>query len=744
MKRIFSIALLLAATIAVWAQNGTLNPDNPPEPAQRFRLTVSADPANGATTSGSGEYTAGTVVTVKATANSNYVLTGWTKNGESYSQTATSFKFTMPAEDVQLTATFEYQEPEKPEYNPTNPAEPQVIELKYALYLVADPVGGGTFNIASGTQSKEGTELSLTATPATGYQFVGWYTAKGETLGTDATLAYTMPAKTTTLTARFIYNYNPDNPSEPTGGQEGIDNSETSFVMPADSAFTLATAEQTDMVFKVLNTVDRTCQVGTGRVPAIDQATAGSLTVPATVTLQGLDFRVIQVGSHAFSGCTGITGVTLPVSVRLIGDHAFEGCTALTAIVCPDNDFCFIDDFAFDGCTALKAVSIPKHVDVGNNPFIHCTALTSLTVSEESDYLKTIDGVLYSLDGSRLVIFPAALGMTDYSVAEGTTAIGSYAFSGSSLTTIELPATLSAIGEEAFGDVPLTEVTSNITKVFDTGDDVSVFSQATLALATLYVPAGTMEDYKKLTCWKDFANIEELFVGDPLTPRESDMDYSDNAFLYDDIDLSWTVIDNVYYNIPPDRGRFDDSGKCVVIGAATAESDMPKVTVSNLLSRTVKEKFTGLIFEVPAGKGNLAIDAQTVGGMCLTVTTGSGTPLKFETEGTFKAWVPYDVSEPAYVYVYADAKAAARTRTDDAGSPCLKVYSISMLPDNILSGDVNTDGKVNVADIVAMVNYIQGKKPEAFSKPLADVNNDVEINWLDVEEMEKIILGKQQ
>ena len=231
MKRFLSmIAAVLLATLFASAQNGTLAPTTPPEPQLKYKLTVTAQPAEAASTSGSGEYDEGAKVTVRASAKTNYVFKYWMKDGVQLSQTATSFSINMPAENVTYTAVFEYQ---KPEYNPTNPAEPQVIEMQYPLSLVANPASGGTFNRTSGAKVKEGSSVSIKATPATGYVFVGWYDAKGESLGTNATLSYTMPSEAATLTARFTYN--PNSPSEPTGSQSGVDNSTDAVTLTARS-----------------------------------------------------------------------------------------------------------------------------------------------------------------------------------------------------------------------------------------------------------------------------------------------------------------------------------------------------------------------------------------------------------------------------------------------------------------------------------------------------------------------------
>lgn len=70
------------------------------------RVTVSIDPAHEAgKITGEGRYAPGKKVTVKATTNKGYVFKGWYKRGECLTQ-ALSYVFTVPNEDVALTAKF--------------------------------------------------------------------------------------------------------------------------------------------------------------------------------------------------------------------------------------------------------------------------------------------------------------------------------------------------------------------------------------------------------------------------------------------------------------------------------------------------------------------------------------------------------------------------------------------------------------------------------------------------------------
>ena len=55
-------------------------------------------------------------------------------------------------------------------------------------------------------------------------------------------------------------------------------------------------------------------------------AYSGSITIPATVTHEGVDYSVTSIGERAFSGCYNLTAITIPESVTSIGNYAFSFC----------------------------------------------------------------------------------------------------------------------------------------------------------------------------------------------------------------------------------------------------------------------------------------------------------------------------------------------------------------------------------------------------------------------------------
>ena len=52
----------------------------------------------------------------------------------------------------------------------------------------------------------------------------------------------------------------------------------------------------------------------------------GKVVIPEFVTYNGKTYPVTSIGESAFSGCTGLTSITIPNSVTSIGGSAFYKC----------------------------------------------------------------------------------------------------------------------------------------------------------------------------------------------------------------------------------------------------------------------------------------------------------------------------------------------------------------------------------------------------------------------------------
>ena len=90
-----------------------------------------------------------------------------------------------------------------------------------------------------------------------------------------------------------------------------------------------------------------------------------------------------KLGYAAFSGCSGLTSLTIPSSVTSIGESAFSGCSGLTSLTIPSS-VTSIGESVFFGCSGLTSFTIPSSVtSIGWGAFCGCSGLTSIYVYTE-------------------------------------------------------------------------------------------------------------------------------------------------------------------------------------------------------------------------------------------------------------------------------------------------------------------------------------------------------------------------
>ena len=155
----------------------------------------------------------------------------------------------------------------------------------------------------------------------------------------------------------------------------------------------------------------------------------GNVIVPNSVT---------SIGQEAFSGCTGLTTVTIGNGVTSIGQGAFQYCHGLTSITIP-NSVTSIGQGAFNCCTGLTTVTIGNGVtSIGEWAFNYCYGLTTVTIG---------NGVTSIGEWA----FSDCIGLTSITIPNSVTSIGDCAFSGcTELTTVTIGNGVTSIGEYAF------------------------------------------------------------------------------------------------------------------------------------------------------------------------------------------------------------------------------------------------------------------------------------------------------
>ena len=106
---------------------------------------------------------------------------------------------------------------------------------------------------------------------------------------------------------------------------------------------------------------------------------AGDITIPSSVTFNGMNYEVTAIGASAFMSCHDLTSVTIPKSVTTIKEAAFYYCTSLTRVVIPES-VRVIDDWNFYVSSELTTVVLPSTLQyLGSECFGSCPKLSKVT-----------------------------------------------------------------------------------------------------------------------------------------------------------------------------------------------------------------------------------------------------------------------------------------------------------------------------------------------------------------------------
>jgi len=168
------VLLILLSGWSPWSPGQA--PIVPPRDPATFTLTTAITPSgSGSVSPSSGTYDDGTRVTLTASPASGYGFSHWSGDATGTSPTTT---VTMNR-NISVTANF-------------------ALVARYKLSTAINPSGSGSVTPSSGTYD-DGTRVTLTASPASGYGFSHW---SGDATGTSPTTTVTMN-RNISVTASF-------------------------------------------------------------------------------------------------------------------------------------------------------------------------------------------------------------------------------------------------------------------------------------------------------------------------------------------------------------------------------------------------------------------------------------------------------------------------------------------------------------------------------------------------------------
>ena len=210
-----------------------------------------------------------------------------------------------------------------------------------------------------------------------------------------------------------------------------------------------------------------------------------SVTIPKSVS---------EIRKQAFLGCSGLTKLTIEDGVAVIGEETFMKCSSLKELKVPGS-VKKIGDMAFKACSGLEKLKIENGVEsIGYGAFSNCTSLTS------ADLPNSVTNA-----GSP---FMGCSSLTDIRLSEGLTILISDFFANcSSLPTVTIPKSVTTLNGSLFkGCTSLASITCLNPQ--PPTCDRSTFDGIDFTIP-LYVPKGCVLKYKAADGWRNFVIIRE-------------------------------------------------------------------------------------------------------------------------------------------------------------------------------------------------------------------------------------------
>ncbi len=265
---------------------------------------------------------------------------------------------------------------------------------------------------------------------------------------------------------------------------------------------------------------------------------------------------VTCINAYTFSDCKGLDYIGIPNSVTRIEENAFWGC-GLKSVFIPDS-VTSISDYSFSSCLSLLRfdgrfasedglyltdsgkiiavalgsvdgnVTIPNGVTIiGKSAFNNCNSITGIslpngvTTIETSAFRNCFNLSSVDLPTSLTTIedtaFDSCWGLNSIAFPNSLTTIGNWSFHGcNSLTEVSLPKCITIVGERAFSEC------RNLNRVCVLADNPPAGSEDVLLgsdNALIYVPALSVEAYKRAQYWETYADRIK-----PLTPLPEAVD----------------------------------------------------------------------------------------------------------------------------------------------------------------------------------------------------------------------------
>ena len=501
-----------------------------------------------------------------------------------------------------------------------------------------------------------------------------------------------------------------------------------------------------------------------------------SVTIPSNVTSIGgsvfsgcknltsvvIPNSVTSIGSMAFSRCSGLTSITIPNCVTSIGDRAFSNCSGLSSVTIPSS-VTSIGGSAFSDCNNLTSVKVEIKDPLTINQWTFTNRTNAVLYVPEgsteayskADYwkdfkeIKKIDGgdddaelkdgdtfTAKTVEGIEMTfkVISATEKTCQVGGTEGLEASIDKEYSGS----ITIPETINGfrVVTVAFNAFSGSKINSVII-----GNNVTYIDQnAFLSCQRLKSVTFPNNNGFRLKYWsfQGCPSLETITLPKNLTSMDGTPFIDCPSLTYigvEDDNSNYKSIDGVVYSKdskviwaypcgrPSTEYEIIDGTQVIGRAAFMSASKLEEIHIPNSVTRIDDSAFfscTNLkTLILPPDLTSIPYGLAT-----FSKITEISIPNKVTSIGNnaFHAChsltsVRVEIEEPLAIDEYTFSNRANATLYVPKG--CVDAYSKANywkdFKQIIPIGDANGDGKINVADVVEVVNYLNGNPSERFN-----------------------------
>lgn len=426
---------------------------------------------------------------------------------------------------------------------------------------------------------------------------------------------------------------------------------------------------------------------------------------------------VTTIKENAFYLCSNLKNVSIPTSVKSIGEYAFDfsACTKENygyyignCLIGANNEINgnftikdgtrLVADSALREIDNLGNISIPASVEIiGDCAFLNFSSesLKNITVANENKYFSSENGVLFNKNKTELLCYPCGKNETTYMVPNTVTKLAKVSFSGCKLNKLNLPNNLKYIDESAF-----TETSLKTLSIPESVEYIGKYTFLMSGIETVNIPKriATIEEGTFSCC----INLKSVTIGNNIK-HIGDYAFS-RCYNLSDINISNNVTSI-------GKGAFQSTIIQKIELPASLESigEYAFNDCQNLQEVTIPNKEVNInnraFYNCPE------LNTVTIPAKVKEIGKNA-----FGYQGNIFDEEDYEYGEENSIQdfkITGYSNTAAETYAKENG------FEFISLGEQILTGDANQDGTVNIKDVTYLQMHIAGNK-NTDGSPLID------------------------